>query len=106
MTIEFQAIGVIYTPFKNPEGVPIKPAGAAGVKGSVEVFEQYRPGLSILTAPIRKPATVCHKARNSEQEAWVICIQLDTGVGSFYPDFESCGKQWRLHTLIETPVSP
>jgi tRNA-Thr(GGU) m(6)t(6)A37 methyltransferase TsaA len=48
MTIEFQAIGVIHTPFKNPEGMPIQPAGAAGVKGTVEVFEQYRPGLKDL----------------------------------------------------------
>jgi hypothetical protein len=31
MKIEFQAIGVIHTPFKKPEGVPIQLAGAARV---------------------------------------------------------------------------
>ena len=42
MTIEFQPIGVMHTPFKNPEGVPIQLAGAAPVKGTVEVFEPCR----------------------------------------------------------------
>lgn len=48
MEIRFHAIGVIHTPFKTLEGMPIQPAGAAGVKGAVEVFEQYRPGLKDL----------------------------------------------------------
>ncbi|MEA3334765.1 MAG: tRNA (N6-threonylcarbamoyladenosine(37)-N6)-methyltransferase TrmO [Chloroflexota bacterium] len=48
MKIEFQAIGVIHTPFTKPEGMPIQPAGGAGVKGTVEVFEQYRAGLKDL----------------------------------------------------------
>jgi tRNA-Thr(GGU) m(6)t(6)A37 methyltransferase TsaA len=41
-------IGVIHTPFTDLEGMPIQPAGAAGVKGTVEVFEKYRPGLKDL----------------------------------------------------------
>jgi len=48
MKIQFKPIGVIRTPFKNPEGMPIQPAGAAGVKGVVEVFGEYRPGLKDL----------------------------------------------------------
>ncbi|MFH1488698.1 MAG: tRNA (N6-threonylcarbamoyladenosine(37)-N6)-methyltransferase TrmO [Pseudomonadota bacterium] len=48
MKIEFQPIGVIHTPFTKPEGMPIQPAGAAGVKGTVEVFEEYRFGLEDL----------------------------------------------------------
>jgi tRNA (Thr-GGU) A37 N-methylase len=46
--IEFQPIAVIRTPFTQPEGIPIQPAGAIGVKGTVEVFEEYRPGLKDL----------------------------------------------------------
>ena len=46
--IEFKPIGIIHTPFKKPEGMPIQPAGAAGVRGSIEVFEEYHAGLKDL----------------------------------------------------------
>ena len=48
MKIEFQPIGVIHTPFAKPDGMPIQPAGGAGVKGTVEVFAEYRSGLKDL----------------------------------------------------------
>jgi len=48
MKIEFQAIGVIHTPFVNLEGMPIQPPGASGVKGTVEVFAEYHDGLKDL----------------------------------------------------------
>lgn len=48
MKIEFKPIGVIHTPFTEPEGMPIQPASGAGVKGTVEVFEEYRDGLKDL----------------------------------------------------------
>ncbi len=41
-------IGIIHTPFEKLEGMPIQPAGAAGVKGTVEVFEEYSAGLKDL----------------------------------------------------------
>jgi tRNA-Thr(GGU) m(6)t(6)A37 methyltransferase TsaA len=46
--IEMNPIGVIHTPFKQLEGMPIQPAGAIGVKGVVEVFEEFRAGLKDL----------------------------------------------------------
>jgi len=48
MKIEFQPIGVIHTPFTEPRGMPIQPPGGAGIKGTVEVFEEYRAGLKDL----------------------------------------------------------
>ncbi|MEJ2215881.1 MAG: tRNA (N6-threonylcarbamoyladenosine(37)-N6)-methyltransferase TrmO [Gemmatimonadota bacterium] len=45
MTIEFSSIGIIHSPFTELEGMPIQPAGAAGVKGTVEVFPEFRAGL-------------------------------------------------------------
>lgn len=48
MGFEINPIGIIHTPFTNLEGMPIQPAGASGVKGTVEVYEQYRPGLKDL----------------------------------------------------------
>lgn len=48
MKIEFQPIGTIHTPFTKTEGMPIQPTGDAGVKGSIEIFEEYRRGLKDL----------------------------------------------------------
>lgn len=46
--LEMNPIGIINTPFRKLEGMPIQPAGAAGVKGTVEVFENFRAGLKDL----------------------------------------------------------
>lgn len=48
MKIDFTPIGIIHSPFMEPEGMPIQPAGAAGVKGTVDVFEDFHPGLKDL----------------------------------------------------------
>jgi tRNA-Thr(GGU) m(6)t(6)A37 methyltransferase TsaA len=48
MNIEYSPIGIIHTPFTDPRGMPIQPAGAVGVAGTVEVFAEYRPGLEDL----------------------------------------------------------
>lgn len=48
MKIEFTPIGIIHSPFMELEGMPIQPTGAAGVKGSVEVFKEFHPGLKDL----------------------------------------------------------
>jgi len=48
MKIEFAPIGIIHSPFVELEGMPIQPPGAAGVKGTVEVFEEFRSGLKDL----------------------------------------------------------
>ncbi len=48
MTIQYEPIGVIRSPFKSVEGMPIQPAGAAGAKGEVEVLSKYQPGLKDL----------------------------------------------------------
>ncbi|MDD5723738.1 MAG: tRNA (N6-threonylcarbamoyladenosine(37)-N6)-methyltransferase TrmO [Syntrophales bacterium] len=45
MKIDFHPIGLIHTPYTKTEDMPIQPAGAAGVRGTVEVFEEYRAGL-------------------------------------------------------------
>ena len=46
--IELKPIGTIHTPFSTLEGMPIQPKGAAGIKGEVEVFEDYQVGLEDL----------------------------------------------------------
>jgi tRNA-Thr(GGU) m(6)t(6)A37 methyltransferase TsaA len=43
--ITYQAIGTIHSPFRDIAGMPIQPAGAAGIRGSVEVLPQFVEGL-------------------------------------------------------------
>ncbi len=44
----FKPIGIIHTPFEHREGMPIQPAGAAGVKGTVHVFSEFHEGIEDL----------------------------------------------------------
>ncbi len=44
-TIQLQPIGTIRSPFTDPRGMPIQPAGAADVAGTVEVAARYADGL-------------------------------------------------------------
>jgi tRNA-Thr(GGU) m(6)t(6)A37 methyltransferase TsaA len=46
--IEFDPIGIIRSPFTEPKGMPIQPAGAKGAQGRVEVFEKYHAALKDL----------------------------------------------------------
>lgn len=45
---EYEAIGVIRTPFDSPEGMPIQPVGNDATEGIVEVEEAYEDGLKDL----------------------------------------------------------
>lgn len=46
--IQFEPIGVIHSPFKAPEGMPIQPRMAAGIGGTVELLPGFEEGLSDL----------------------------------------------------------
>ena len=46
--ITYTPIGIIRSPFKEPEGTPIQPPAAKGVKGTVELSEEYTAGLEDL----------------------------------------------------------
>jgi len=46
--ITMEPIGIIHSPFVKPEGMPIQPAGALGVEGTVEVAEKFQEGLKDL----------------------------------------------------------
>jgi tRNA-Thr(GGU) m(6)t(6)A37 methyltransferase TsaA len=41
-------IGIIHSPFKKIEGMPIQPAAAEGIKGKVEIYDEYANGLKDL----------------------------------------------------------
>jgi len=43
--IVFQPIGTIHSPFQNIQGMPIQPAGAKGIAGTIEIKPEYVDGL-------------------------------------------------------------
>ncbi len=47
-TVEFNSIGIIRSPFKSLDGMPIQPIGARGIKGKIELNEEYKDGLKDL----------------------------------------------------------
>ncbi len=49
-TISYTPIGVIHSPFRDVKGMPIQPAGAEGVQGSVEIESEYVAGLKGIEA--------------------------------------------------------
>jgi tRNA-Thr(GGU) m(6)t(6)A37 methyltransferase TsaA len=46
--IELKPIGIIHTPFTKPEGMPIQGRGAAGIRGTIDLFDEYHAGLKDL----------------------------------------------------------
>jgi tRNA-Thr(GGU) m(6)t(6)A37 methyltransferase TsaA len=46
MKIDFTPIGIIHSPFREPEGVPIQSVFANGATGTVEVYPEYSAGLA------------------------------------------------------------
>ena len=69
--IQLQEIGIIHSPFKEAAGTPIQPIMAYGMKGTVEVFPEFREGLKDLDGferiwliycfHLAKPATLLAK---------------------------------------------
>jgi tRNA-Thr(GGU) m(6)t(6)A37 methyltransferase TsaA len=45
MEIKYRPIGLVHTPFKQIEGMPIQPSGAVQIQGSVEIFPEFADGL-------------------------------------------------------------
>ena len=48
MTISYEPIGIIRSPFEGIENVPVQPAAASGIQGTVEVFAEFAAGLKDL----------------------------------------------------------
>jgi len=46
--IHYRPIGVIHSPFKEPSDAPIQPRAAEGIKGTVELFDEFKEGLTDL----------------------------------------------------------
>ncbi|MCD6176324.1 MAG: tRNA (N6-threonylcarbamoyladenosine(37)-N6)-methyltransferase TrmO [Candidatus Cloacimonetes bacterium] len=46
--IVFKPIGIIHSPFKDRERMPIQTIGAQGVKGQIKIFPEFKDGLKDL----------------------------------------------------------
>jgi len=47
-SLELSTIGTIHTPFDDPSGMPVQPAGAADVEGTIDIEPAYAEGLKDL----------------------------------------------------------
>jgi len=47
-SITYKFIGIIHSPHKSDEGIPIQPIGAKGIKGEIELFQEFQEGLKDL----------------------------------------------------------
>jgi len=43
--MQIKPIGIIHSPFNESAGTPIQSGMTAGTEGTVEIFEEYKPGL-------------------------------------------------------------
>jgi tRNA-Thr(GGU) m(6)t(6)A37 methyltransferase TsaA len=48
MIITYTPIGIIHSPYQDKADMPIQPTGAGGVKGSIELLEEFKQGLADL----------------------------------------------------------
>ena len=46
--IVYRPIGIIHTPFRELENMPIQPSGAAGICGTVDLYPEFAEGLKDL----------------------------------------------------------
>lgn len=45
MELTYKPIGVVHSPFKKPDHMPLQPTGDASASGTVEVFHEFTEGL-------------------------------------------------------------
>lgn len=47
--IIYKPVGIIHTPYESTNDMPIQPSSAKGIKGTVELYPEYKTGLKDLT---------------------------------------------------------
>lgn len=76
MSITYEPIGIVHSPFTEPAGIPIQPAAGAEIEGTVEVFEPFRDGLADLDG-FSHIVLLCHLHRSDGYRLRVVPY-LDT----------------------------
>jgi len=47
-TFSFKPIGIIFTPYQDPQRTPIQAAASLGVQGRIQIFPEYQESLQDL----------------------------------------------------------
>jgi len=76
MSIQYEPIGIVHSPFKEPDGAPIQPSRAKGAVGTVEVFPEFVDGLCDLDG-FSHIVLLCHLHRTGSYRLKVVPF-LDT----------------------------
>jgi len=71
MKIEYNSIGIVHTPYKDLNNIPIKPSKAKGTKGIVEVYPTFQKGLKDLSG-FSHIILLCHFHKISEYNLNVV----------------------------------
>ena len=82
MKIEYQAIGIVNSPFTTTEGMPIQPSRAEGALGSVDVNPEYAAGLKDLDG-FSHIILLCHLHRARPHDLEVLPFLDDEPRGVF-----------------------
>jgi len=82
MIIEYEPIGIVHSPFKEPEGAPIQPSRARGAVGTVEVFPEFIDGLCDLDG-FSHIILLCHLHKSGRYRLKVVPF-LDTSLRGLF----------------------
>jgi tRNA-Thr(GGU) m(6)t(6)A37 methyltransferase TsaA len=74
--MEYRPIGIIHTPFKDVEGMPIQPSAAKGIPGRVEVYPEFLAGLKDLDG--FSHITLLYHVHRSTEYALTVIPFMDT----------------------------
>ena len=76
MTIKYEPIGLVHSPFAEVKGTPVQPSRSEGARGTVEIFPEYAECLSDLDG-FSHIILICHFDRAREYRLKVVPY-LDT----------------------------
>ena len=80
-SIQYQPIGLIHSPHTQPEGTPIQPTAAQGIRGSVEVYPEFIEGLRDLGGFSHIILLYhCHRAKESKLRVKPFLDDVEHGV--------------------------
>ena len=71
MKIEYNPIGIVHSPFKDPNNTPKQPSKSEGTKGFVEVYQTFQSGLSDLDG-FSHIILLCHFHKISDYKLFVV----------------------------------
>lgn len=105
MRVDSRPTGIIDAPFEDPENMPIRPPGAAGMEGTLKVFAAFQQGLADqdgFSHAIRR--SHFHRSRSFDLRVVILTLALlaarPTGAADAVPTVQT-----RVHPLCPVTVS-